>query len=70
MKYDEPDYTMNDINEWVRIVTYTLFIWIIGYVFRDYYITEKMEAGLWTYVFWIIFITIYSVFKGGMKHIK
>ena len=70
MEYDEPDYTMKDINEWIRIITYTLFVWIIGYVFRGYYISENMDAGLWVYIFWVVFITIYSMFKGRKKLVK
>jgi len=70
MGYDEPEYTMKDINEWVRIATYTLFIWIIGYVFHDYYIIEGMEAGLWMYIFWICFITVYAYTKRGRIHVK
>lgn len=59
----EYDVTETDVKEWMKILTYTLFIFVIGYVFHDHYFYEDMEAGLWIYIFWIFFIVLYSAFK-------
>lgn len=66
----EYDVTDDDVKEWMKIITYTLFIFIVGYVFHGYYITENMEAGLWIYIFWMFFIALYSAVKFKGKKIK